>query len=439
MFDRALVGKHAAWLLASHRQRAGLTVTGFAREMRVYRSTVHTWEHGRSTPSIEVIRRYESISGHDLLATLDVAHRAAFGAIGGPVIRRPAVTAVQYRQRTLDLVDKADGDNTMTGSDWDELTGLISADPLILLRDRDAEMLTHRLAVELCAAEGDGWARRQEALARLVGHPTLGRIAIDTCDQLARDREFAGGGEVLLGLDGSTHRDATTVVLRHLREPVSVEVEAGARVVAAQKIRLGHIRGRAAPELARRSAPPGPERVAWAEQLAQAAAADVGLETGAAAGLVIAMLHDPDATARYVAIRMLAASPLRAPLAHRIGDELARPLGAVDGVRAVSALAAFGGSRRPVERLACAPAVSSPVRAAAVRSLGHMRGDSPPGLWRHLVAQRVGGVDLVYALGMRRQKALLESVAADPEWSPSTRASAAWWLRYTPTAGPLDH
>jgi hypothetical protein len=406
--------------------------------MRVYRSTVHTWEHHRSTPSIEVVRRYESISGHDLLAALDVAHRAAFGAIGGPVIRRPAVTAEQHRQRILKLVDKADGDDAMTGSDWDELTGLISADSLILLRNRDTEMLTHRLAVELCAAEGDGWARRQEALARLIGHPALGRIAIDTCDQLARDREFAAGGEVLLGLDGSTHRDATTVVLRHLREPVSAEVEAGARVVAAQKIRLGHIRGRVAFDVARRSAPPGPERIAWARRLAQAAAADVDLEIGAAAGLVIGMLHDPDATARYVAIRLLAASPLRAPLARRIGDELARSRGAVDGVRLVGALAAFGESRGPVERLACAPGVSSPVRAAAVRSMGHMRGDSPLCLWRHLVAQRVGGGDLVYALGMRRQKALLEEVVADPEWSPRARASAARWLRHIPTAGPLD-
>jgi hypothetical protein len=397
---------------------------------------VHAWESGRSTPHIDVVRLYESASGHDLLAALDVAHRAASGAIGGPVIRRPAVTGQRRRRRILDLVEKADGGNAMTGGDWDELTGMISTDPHICLRDRDAGMITHRLAVELCAAEGDGWARRQEALARLVGHPALGRVAIDLCDQLARDREFTAGGEVLLGLDGSQHPDATAVVLRHLRTPISAEVEAGARVVAAQKLRLGHFRG-ATPPLPCAS-PTGSERIAHAEQLAHAAAADVDIPTGAGAGLVVAMLCDPDATARYVAIRLLAASPLRAPLARRIGDELTGPRTSVDGVRLVGALAALGENRRTVERLACAPDVPAQVRDAAIRSLGHMPGDSPPSLWRHLLAQRAGDGALIYALGMRRRQALLRNVVADPEWSPGTRAAAAWWLRHGPAGGPLD-
>ncbi|GLZ02174.1 hypothetical protein Acsp02_94250 [Actinoplanes sp. NBRC 103695] len=405
---------------------------------------MHAWEGGRSTPHIDVVRLYESASGHDLLAALDIAHRAASGAIGGPVIRRPAVSGQRRRRLILDLVEKADGGDAMTGGDWDELTGMISTDPHICLRDRDAGMITHRLVVELCAAEGDGWARRQEALARLIGHPALGRVAIDLCDQLARDRYFAVGGDVLLGLDGSQHPDATAVVLRHLRTPVSTEVEAGARVVAAQKIRLGHFRGATSRLLAQDHASPpcdsptGPDRTAYAERLAHAAAADVDIPTGAATGLVIAMLCDPDATARYVAIRFLAASPLRAPLARRIGDELTTPRTSVDGARLVSALAALGENRRTVERLACAHDVPAQVRDTAVRSLGHMPGDSPSSLWRHLLARRVGDGALICALGMRHQHALLREIVADPAWSPGARAAVRWWLRHGPADGPLD-
>lgn len=447
MSERTLVRERTAWLLASHRRYAGFTtVTGFARQARgprwlggVHRSRVHAWENGRSTPTIDVVRLYERASGHELLSALDVAHRAAVGAIGGPVIRRPAVTGERRRRRTLGLVEKAAGGDVMTGHDWDELTGLVSTDPYICLRDRDSGMLTHRLAVELCAAEGDGWARRQEALARLVGHPALGRIAIDLCDQLARDRRFVAGGEVLLGLDGSQHPDAAAVVLRHLREPVSTATEISAQVVAAQKAKLGHFRD-ATPSMLiqRQGAPPGAEQIAYAERLANAAAADVDVPTGAATGLVSAMLFDPDATVRYVAIRLLTASPLRVPLARRVGDELTRSRTSVDGVRLVGALAALGGNRRTVERLACAPGVPAPLRSAAVRSLGHMPGESSPDLWRHLLAQRTGDGSLIYALGMRRQLALLHNVVADRKWSLEARASAAWWLRYGPTGGPLD-
>ncbi|MBO3744220.1 helix-turn-helix domain-containing protein [Actinoplanes flavus] len=435
MPNDALTQERTAWLLASHRRCAGFTVTRFADHTGASRGRVHAWEKGDRKPTIAVVRRYESICGRDLLPALDVAHRAATGAIGGPVIRRPTVTAAERRERTFALVEQADG-GPMSGADWDDLTCLVSTDPHPCLRERDVRMLTGRLTAELCAAEGDGWARRQEALARLIGHPALGPIAIDLCDQLARDREFTPGGDVLLGLDGSRHPDAAAVVSRHLRDPVSPEVEAGARLVAEQKRRLGHLPGRT-PSPRRPGRPPGPERIAFAEALAHAAACDVGLPAGAATGLVIAMLYDPDATARYVAIRLLAASPLRAPLAHRIDQRLAarEP---VDGVRLLSALASLSDDRRTAERLACALDVPAPIRDAAVRSLGHMPGDSPPALWRHLMAPRTGESALVYALGMRRRRALLQEVVDDPARSPATRAAARWWLRYLPDGGPLD-
>lgn len=159
--------------------------------------------------------------------------------------------------------------------------------------------------------------------------------------------------------------------------------------------------------------------------------------------LVGEILHSPNSDVRLHASQLVGATPFAAPLADAFCVELKKPavVGDVSLASAiVGALPFIGGTaHRPVvERLMLTDGLPAAVVDAAAWNIGHMRGGSDEAFWVRAIQRHRptngGGWDytlrgLVYALGMSDQRYLLPVIAADPEVSPSVRATASWWDR----------
>lgn len=490
----ATVRSRTAWLLRALRGHAEDPALRVLRRFAaaypggVDPSTVSRWEAGKLPITYETLRAYEDLLGvrpRRLVAVVDTANRIESGAIGAPPLHRPAPLDDGRRQRrVLALVDRADSGAPMSSHHWDALTALLSGWPYPALRARDWELLTTRLATELYASEAQAWLRRQEAMLRLLGHRSGGRVAVATCASLVDDPASPLCGDVLLTLDGTRDRSANTVVLRQLRSPTSGDARHRAAIVSLQKLRSGHFMAAdltalvastaelidapdlptariMAAELLQRA----PSRLRPAERRHLRRAADVsvtndgrlrGVRVPAAlptsdpelATLVDDLLRHPDRSHRFLAGQWLAVSPYGAPLGDQLSTDLRRPDVLRDGVSAPLYLEALtvldAPAVRPLaEELFQAAWVAPAIRHTAVRALIHRADRSAPSFWRNATAHHRGvwratrSTDtaavldqLVYAAGVTRDSPLLDGLAADGELPEAVRATARWWRRH---------
>ncbi|GAA4728442.1 hypothetical protein [Phytohabitans rumicis] len=456
-------------------------------------SQVTRWETGQTPVTYRVLRGYERLLGlgrRSLVTLVDSTVRFEQGVIGAPPLGRPAVPDEAVRQRRLlDLVERADSPAPMHSRDWDDLTALLSGWRYPCLRDRDWEQLTGRLATELYVSEGHAWLRRQEALFRLLGHPSGGRIAIATCAGLLADPTNPGCGDILLTLDGVREESASGLVLRQFQAASGGEAQHRAAVVSLQKLKLGHFRGRHLDTLVTHATElvtlpqlhgtlrvmaaellrivPHPHRAAR-EQLRRAADAHRSVAAVSRTGrlhasraaatvpdgdpvlgaLVEDLLHQPDVSRRFFAAQWLALSPYGRPLGRQLAAELRRPEVMRDEVTApvhLEALTILGSpAERPLgERLLVSPGLPASVRVSAARALTHMPGRSADAFWRRALAHHraawhrmpspgVAAVldHLVYAAGSTQNHGMLRDVAADPSLPATMRSVARWWCRH---------
>ncbi|MET7424838.1 hypothetical protein [Dactylosporangium sp. NPDC005555] len=245
--------RHVGWLLRVNRRlgddetlRSGRQ---FARAFRtdttkpLAPSHVTRWENGDLAVTRATVRRYEHLLGlaTDSLKTLiDAVNRVE----GAPMLADDVRADVdQDRQRLSELLDRVFGGGSMTGTDWGRLTDLISARqelefyPRHLWRD-----LADRLLGELVVAVGSAWLQRQEAMSRLLEHPTARTHAVAACIGMAEDLSTTAVIEPLSLLDVTADAAANRYVLRQISRPDSDRAMHGALLAAIRKVGLAHFR-----------------------------------------------------------------------------------------------------------------------------------------------------------------------------------------------------
>lgn len=156
------------------------------------------------------------------------------------------------------------------------------------------------------------------------------------------------------------------------------------------------------------------------------------------------MLHTPISDTRLYAALLLRATPYREPVADALAWSLRQPRNARDPLmasRLLEGLRILGGvAERPLVQALTGPQVPFRIQEAAFQALAHMGGCSQPAFWRQTFAAH--GPDgstgcaardrllghAVYAMGIKRDFAGLQGVAADQASSPAVRVAARWWL-----------
>ena len=129
----------------------------------------------------------------------------------------------------------------MSGWNWDELTGLLSTVPMLLVvPSRMWTDIASRLLEEMVVSDGLAWMQRFEALNRLLGHPVGQQAAIAACVSHVADPANQEFVEPVSVLDESAHVDAGRHVLRQLTHPINERTRYGALLACIRKVRYGH-------------------------------------------------------------------------------------------------------------------------------------------------------------------------------------------------------
>ncbi|HTN14184.1 MAG TPA: hypothetical protein VL094_05200, partial [Sphingomonadaceae bacterium] len=97
------------------------------------------------------------------------------------------------------------------------------------------------------------WLYRNEALARLLGHPDGELAVISTCAALAADPSSQVVIDPLMVLEATKHHEAAVHVLQQIREPASTHAQRAAWWVAAEKVTHGHFSAEQRRTLARQA------------------------------------------------------------------------------------------------------------------------------------------------------------------------------------------
>lgn len=423
------VPARVAWLLRVNRLyardegwgRLGTFAAAFRGGLHpggVSESKISRWETGAVRAPYLALRRYEQLLELPeclLVAAADTVYRYAAPAASGPptLDRGDLLAPGPTAHRALeDLIDRAQSSAVMSGAQWDELTGRISATPdLVLVPRRTWASLAERVLAEMIIADGVPWLQRFEALNRLLGHPVGQGAAVAALATAAADPTNEGFIETVCALDASRHPDASRHVLRQLVHPTNERARYGALLACVRKVKYGHftqdqLRGLVqlvggflvdagsfadarvlAAELLRRlpSDLPG----SAGQRLRRVVVGDPTLDQVLSAGrladqetgrvlvdrvvaqvtvgmgrdlprfhdellpaLVDEMLYDPVLDIRLYASMAIYATPYRSPMAQALGAELGRALAARDTPLTASILGALrflgGPAQRPL-------------------------------------------------------------------------------------------
>ncbi len=183
------------------------------------------------------------------MAIADTVYRySAPAGVGAPTLSRgeasrgeaaPSVEAIQVRLE--EMLDRADSSEPMSGWQWDELTGALSAVPSLVIVPRRLWFdVAARLLEEMLVSDGLPWMQRYEAFHRLLGHPTGERAAVAACVSLIGDPANQIFVEPVSVLDASSHPDASRFVLGQLVQPINERARYGALLACVRKVRFGH-------------------------------------------------------------------------------------------------------------------------------------------------------------------------------------------------------
>jgi hypothetical protein len=215
---------------------------------RASASTLSRIETGAIAPTFEIVRGYESLlmmPGYSLVSNMDATlrYRASSFDAKPALIRSRKDPRAAYRKFD-ELVEKACSRELMTGSEWDELTIIVTERPDLVVSPRSAWLdLTNRLLTEEILADGIPWMQRFEAVNRMLAHPTVGIDALSTLRAIVDDR----GVQSLVGttclFDGSAEPQASTEVVRHMVDPADDRVFKGALMACVRKLKYSHFTG----------------------------------------------------------------------------------------------------------------------------------------------------------------------------------------------------
>jgi transcriptional regulator with XRE-family HTH domain len=212
----------------------------------VSESTISRWETGKAPVSYSVLRRYEQVLGLTpglLVATADTINRySAPAATGPPALSRDFGESGRPLQARLEeLLELATSSATMSGRDWDLLTGILSVMPeVVIVPRRIWGDIAERLLEETIVADGLPWMQRYEALNRLLGHPAGQEAAAAACMSLVADPTNQVFVEPVSVLDASSHPGASRLVLGQLTNPINERTRYGALLACIRKVRYGH-------------------------------------------------------------------------------------------------------------------------------------------------------------------------------------------------------
>lgn len=494
-----------AWLLRANRQfresDGPLSLGEFGRRFTDRgwpvggKWSLSRWETGAAAVPYLAVRGYEdvlSLAPGTLTAVVDTLNRyLAPRPVSAPALARPAgVLGLDRHERLAALIDKVHVGGDMTGVEWDELTGFLSATPTVVLpRPGTWSELAQRLLAEMIIADGLPWMQRFESLNRLLSHPVGQRPAIAACASLAADRTNQVFIETICALDGSAHADANRFILGQLGSPTNGRTLYGALLASVRKCRQGHFSENETRVLVRAlhalvgdsgcdpetgtlatlvldnlrqpagrpragGRPPsdGPSTQPAAAVLGrvQAAVQVEGADGDAATDEVLAvlvreLLFNPVPDMRLYTGMLLQATPYAGPVADALVAELARreALGNVSLASVlVDALSVVGGNGHAsaVQALVGRLDVPVPVRELAARWVGHMGVGRTDPFWESAVTfygrrwtavhdDASGAIltNLMYSLGLVGNDAFLERIR-NSDVPRTARQAAGWWL-----------
>jgi hypothetical protein len=276
--EASVLDEKTRWVLRNARQHATepelRTASGFAggagRAPAVHRAQVGRWEGGAAEITHDLVRRYETILGlpeGQLLCAIDYLSRQEHPIRTMPTLVPRGAPDVE---ETLALLEQALGTARMTSADWDHLSANLSRMPHALIRAADWEKLMRRCILEMTVTGGLDFAQRQEAVARLAGHPRSGRIVVGMAQSMLEDPATAVYTDVAALLRYSTHPGAVPLLLRHIDHPtnndslraaifaLTMMIRAGrlgaAEMSTAARLALGHVRHKGRPFYVHRAA-----------------------------------------------------------------------------------------------------------------------------------------------------------------------------------------
>jgi hypothetical protein len=217
------------WVLRNARLHAAdptlRTAAGFAagggRAPAVHRAQVGRWENGGAEVTHELVRRYEHVLGlpeGQLLRSIDYLSREVEPQRVTPTL---VPRGAPDFDGTLALLERAVGTERLRGLDWDVLSGNLSRMPHALIRAQDWEALMRRCLLEMTVAVGLEFAQRDEAVARLAGHPRSGAIVVSMARAILEDPSSAVYSDAATLLRYSSHRDVVPFLLRHVAAPTN--------------------------------------------------------------------------------------------------------------------------------------------------------------------------------------------------------------------------
>ncbi len=233
MHGPSAVGERAlnvsvGWVLGNAREHArdpALRVAAtFAQAITptVHRSQIGRWEAGVTQLTYEQVRQYEIVlelpEGH-LLAAIDTLARAEHRVLAGPWLPPPRNDP--WWSDSMSLIERADSPERLTGAQWSTLTANLGSDPDAMLRQRDWDMLLRRCSLEAGLRTGLEFILRDEATARIAGHPRGCAAVVDLVDETLSNPTAAIYSEAAALLSHTPDDRGLGVLLRHLPSPVN--------------------------------------------------------------------------------------------------------------------------------------------------------------------------------------------------------------------------
>jgi hypothetical protein len=492
------------WLLRACRTRSPenryATLAAFADRLatvttrQVSVSTLSRWENGATAIPQWAVAAYETVLGLEpglLSATSDTVFRYHIPPTAQPLhwIRQRGPTAGEPLD---ELTERAVRGGLMTSERWDRLSDLIGRRPgLVFVPSSTWEHIASRLLLETAIADGAQWMVRAEAYHRLITHPVGQTHAIGVAAEAAADSSAQSMIGAMAVFSASRAPAAGSVVLRHVRDPVTTRTFYGALLTSAKKLRhrefsfaqlnillpvlLELLRGDAEevalsarllqlfpPQvragLPRRVRPimdaiPGLTLRGSARRLAEQTRheaegwSDALAEDPVLVRLIDEMLGDPVFDIRLCATFVLYSSPYREPLARAARNRLASA-GNGEARRLLESLRILGGpdERTFVEKLLGRDGPADDITDMAAYTLGHIGGRSSDDFYLRTMRTRldewrrtgtaidISVIDrLVYACGIANQRQPLTAVASDPDVPAPARTAVTWWLSLPPT------
>lgn len=217
------------WVLRNARTHAReprlRSATGFAEggglAPAVHRAQVGRWETGKAEVTYGLVRRYETVLGlpeGQLLSAIDYLSRNEAPVRATATLYPREAPSIDYVRA---LLEHAVSSEPMQGLQWEHLTSALGRLPDALIRASDWEHLLHRCAQEKSVSLGLEFALRDEAVARLAGHPRSGAVVAEAARQTLLEPSTQIYSDFVGLLQYTDHPSAVAVLVEQLKTPAN--------------------------------------------------------------------------------------------------------------------------------------------------------------------------------------------------------------------------